>query len=182
MADRVGVGADFHLSGASQLDRLYGFGFRMIFEERQVADLVGGRDTHADEIGLIELRDLWSAIGAANTAQGKYAFFTVMTDICTYAYRHECLVTMVPDLFQVAKEINDSKLTTSRPTFLMAFERFLAADIDHVRTSIGMDFAPKFADPIGDPSLAIRFYILDAKVHQYIGSTRQLGKNRGPHS
>ncbi len=48
----------------------------------------------------------------------------------------------------------------------MALERYLSGDNNFVLSRDGADFALKYADPITDPVLASRWFLLNARMAQ----------------
>lgn len=71
-------------------------------------------------------------------------------------------------LFNDAKS-GDAQSAARRFLFLVALERYLSGDNNFIVSRDGADFALKYADPIADPVLAARWFILNARMAQDSG-------------
>ena len=115
------------------------------------------------------IKDFEGAVEQAAEPAAKWAAITVLMDVCAYTYEYKCVADNVAALVETAKQINDARITRPELVFVIAFERYMAGDLAGAEKFIGRDFALTTADPVANPSLATRLYLLNAMFYQHRG-------------
>lgn len=112
---------------------------------------------------------LKAAIPLAKDAGERWALASLLTDICAYSFDYDCIAANQKNLADAAAALNAPALTAPRIVFAIAFQQYLEGNLDFFRKTAGLDFALKTANPLADPALAARLFLLNAAVAQKAG-------------
>lgn len=112
---------------------------------------------------------LKAAIPLARNAGDRWALASLLTDICAYSFDYDCIAGNQKNLADAAAALNAPALTAPRIVFAIAFQQYLEGNLDFFRKTAGLDFALKLANPLADPALATRLFLLNAAVAQKTG-------------
>lgn len=105
---------------------------------------------------------------AANPGE-RWALANLLIDICTYSFDYACIVSSQKSLGDAATALNAPQVTAAKLVFAIAFQKYLEGDLDFFRGNGGLDFSLKIANPLADPALATRLFLLNAALEQKAG-------------
>ncbi|HKQ10454.1 MAG TPA: CHAT domain-containing protein [Rhizomicrobium sp.] len=117
-----------------------------------------------DAIAILE-----KAIVSEKDLKARWSLSSLLMDLCTYSYQYQCVVRNAKAFAETGDALREPRLTAGRVVFVGIFERYLAGDTKLIRENFGADFSLKIANPLQDPVLATRFFLLNAAVEQYDG-------------
>ncbi|HKX36626.1 MAG TPA: hypothetical protein VJM79_08190, partial [Rhizorhapis sp.] len=117
-----------------------------------------------DAVALLE-----KAIVSEKDLKARWSLSTLLMDICAYSYQYPCIARNAKAFAETGNALQDPRLTAARVVFVGIFERYLAGDTKLIRENFGADFSLKIANPLQDPALATRLFLLNAAVEQYDG-------------
>lgn len=112
---------------------------------------------------------LTKALAETPDSQDQYKLADVLMDVCTRTYHYQCLAQSGPRFVEIARTLNEPRLTGPKIADVVISERLLAGDVGWIEANAGDDFSLKFADSIGDPAFAARLYILNARLDLALG-------------
>lgn len=111
---------------------------------------------------------LQSALKSASAPGDRWRLANLLTDICAYSFDYRCIDTNLKTLGDAAAALNAPQLTAAKMVFVFAFHEYLRGNSDFFRQN-GLDFSLKVANPLADPALATRLFLLNAAVLQQAG-------------
>lgn len=114
-------------------------------------------------------KTLQTALQSVSDAKERWAMANLLTDICTYSYDYACIASSQKSLGEAAKALDMPRLTATKVVFAIAFQQYLGGNLDFFRQNGGLDFSLKIADPLADPALATRLFLLNAAILQQAG-------------
>ncbi|MES2292017.1 MAG: CHAT domain-containing protein [Pseudomonadota bacterium] len=112
---------------------------------------------------------LQDVLSTTTVPADRWAIANLLTDICTYSYDFLCVDHNVKSLQDAATALNQPQLTSAKVVFVIAFDEYLRSNVEFFRQN-GMDFSQKVANPLSDPALATRLFLLNAAVDQDAGN------------
>ncbi len=112
---------------------------------------------------------LHNSLNTSVDPKDRWNIASVLIDVCTYSYDFRCIDDNWTAIIAAADKLKLPQVTGGRIVYLFAFRNFLAGNIDNIQKTLGKDFVLKDANPITDPELAVRFYILGAQIEQRLG-------------
>jgi hypothetical protein len=112
---------------------------------------------------------LQSSMKSATDPVERWEIANTLMDICTYSYEYGCIAANLKTLMDAAERLGKPDQTNRKVLYAVFLKAFLEDDIDSIRATAGLDFSLRIADTAVDPTLATRFYILNAAVQQHIG-------------
>jgi len=110
-----------------------------------------------------------TALPAAANAQERWALANLLGDICSYSFDYGCIDTHLKTFQDAATALNQPQATVAKLVFLVAFHEYLRGDLDFFRRNGGLDFSLRIANPLADPALATRLFLLNAGVEEMTG-------------
>ncbi len=127
------------------------------------ADYINGKVLAAE-------RTLEAALEEPGSAGDHWAVANLLIDVCTYAYDYACLDRNWKKISDAAEALNAPQITAGKIVFVLLFNAWIHNDTDSIRDTLGsLDFAINYANPLADPVLATRLYLLNAAVQQDVG-------------
>ncbi len=115
------------------------------------------------------METLTTAIDKSSDGQEVYRLSDLLVDICTRTFQHQCLLRYGPRYVDAMKAIYPPAVAAPKAAYVIVSERLLAGDTSWIEAGVGEDFAPKVADPAGNPAFAAHLYILNARLHLRLG-------------
>ncbi len=107
---------------------------------------------------------LTKALAKSTNNQDQYKIADVLMDVCTRTYQYQCLAQSGPRFVEIARALDNPRLTGPKIAYVVVAEWLLAGDVHWIEANAGDDFSLKFADSLSDPAFAARLYILNARL------------------
>ncbi|MBN9544583.1 MAG: CHAT domain-containing protein [Alphaproteobacteria bacterium] len=112
---------------------------------------------------------LTAALSSAANPGERWALANFLTDICAYSFDYACIVASQKSLSDAASVLNAPQVTAAKLVFVIAFQKYLEGDLEFFRKNGGLEFSLKIANPLADPAMATRLFLLNAALEQKAG-------------
>lgn len=112
---------------------------------------------------------LEKAIPATADPDEKWSLASQLMDICIDSYQYQCLQKDWKLFNDASSSLHKPDVIAGKWIFVTAASSYFLGDMKFIHDNFGDDFALKDANPLKDPVLATKFFILNAAVQQYYG-------------
>ena len=114
-------------------------------------------------------QQLQSGLSTAASPTERWAMIDLLTDLCTYAFDYECIASSLKPMQEIGEKLAKPDITAAKSAYVYFFYFYLTNNTLYFKDNANLDFSLKLANPLANPVLAARLFLLNAAIVQDTG-------------